>query len=94
MKDHVTIKPIRTDADHETALAEIDSLMGATPGTPEHDRLEILGILVSHYEERRWPIEDDTTEVKLRLRIANETLLELRSRMSLLEKRIRALEKD
>jgi HTH-type transcriptional regulator/antitoxin HigA len=51
------IKPIRTDADHAAALAAIESLWQAAPGTPEHDRLEILAMLVDDYESRRWPIE-------------------------------------
>ena len=51
------IKPIRTDADHAAALAAIESLWQAAPGTPEHDRLEILAMLVDDYESRRWPIQ-------------------------------------
>ena len=31
------ISPIRTDADHRRALAEIEQLWGATDGTPEGD---------------------------------------------------------
>lgn len=34
------LKPIRTDADHEEALAEVGRLWGAKSGTPEGDRLE------------------------------------------------------
>jgi HTH-type transcriptional regulator/antitoxin HigA len=51
------IKPIRNDADHEAALAAVEELWQAAPGTPEHDRLEILAMLVDDYESRRWPIE-------------------------------------
>ena len=51
------IKPIRTDADHAAALAAIESLWQAAPSTPEHDRLEILAMLVDDYESRRWPIQ-------------------------------------
>jgi HTH-type transcriptional regulator / antitoxin HigA len=50
------IKPIRTDADHAAALATIEGFWQA-PGTPEHDRLEGLAMLVDDYETRRWPIE-------------------------------------
>jgi hypothetical protein len=28
----------------------------AAPGTPDHDRLKVLGLLVNAYEDRRWPI--------------------------------------
>ena len=51
------IKPIKSDADHDAALAAIDSLMGAAPDTPEGDELEVLVTLVEAYEAERWPIE-------------------------------------
>ena len=51
------IRPIRSEADYDEALAAIDRLMGAAPCTPEGDRLEILVTLVEAYEARCWPIE-------------------------------------
>ncbi len=54
------IQPIRTDADHEAALHEIEVLFEAEPGTPEFDRLDILATLVERYEEKRWPIPKAT----------------------------------
>ena len=53
------IRPIRTDGDHRVALAEIDAHWGATEGTDEGDRLDVLLALVEIYEARRWPIEAD-----------------------------------
>ena len=50
------IRPIRTDKDHRAALAEIEKLWGASSGTPEGDKLDILVTLVETYEERRWPL--------------------------------------
>lgn len=50
------IKPIRTPIDHETALAEIESLWDAAPGTPDADRLDVLMTLVEAYEEEHHPI--------------------------------------
>jgi HTH-type transcriptional regulator/antitoxin HigA len=50
------IKPIRTEADHQAAVAEIEKLWGAPPGTTESDRLEVLATLVEAYEERHHPI--------------------------------------
>ena len=50
------IKPIRTKADHRAALAEIERLFDARPGTPEADRLEVLTTLVEAYEARHEPI--------------------------------------
>jgi len=50
------IRPIRTDADHEAALREIEALWGSGAGTPAGDRLDVLLTLVDAYEDRRWPI--------------------------------------
>jgi antitoxin component HigA of HigAB toxin-antitoxin module len=51
------IKPIRNDEDHAATLAAIEGLWEAAPGTPEHDCLEVLAMLVDDYERRRCPIE-------------------------------------
>lgn len=50
------IRPIKTIADYEAAIAEIEELFEALPGTPESDRLEILTTLVEAYEERHFPL--------------------------------------
>jgi HTH-type transcriptional regulator / antitoxin HigA len=52
------IRPIRTDQDHQAALAQIEALWGADEGTPEGDRLDVLATLVEVYEERRWPMDE------------------------------------
>jgi HTH-type transcriptional regulator/antitoxin HigA len=51
------IHPIRTDADHEAALREIEALWGAEEGSEKGDRLDILTTLVETYERQRWPID-------------------------------------
>ena len=53
----MTITPIRSEADYDEALGEIDHLMGASPGTPESDKLEVLVTLVERYESEHWAIE-------------------------------------
>lgn len=53
----MTITPIRSEADYDAALVEIDRLMGVTRGTPESDRLEVLVTLVERYEAERWSID-------------------------------------
>jgi HTH-type transcriptional regulator/antitoxin HigA len=55
-EDAMTIRPVRTDADHRAALAKIEKLWGAASGTPEGDKLDVLATLVETYEERRWPL--------------------------------------
>jgi HTH-type transcriptional regulator / antitoxin HigA len=53
------IRLIRTDKDHQAALAEIDACWGAPEGTEEGDRLDVLLALVEIYEAKRWPIDID-----------------------------------
>jgi HTH-type transcriptional regulator / antitoxin HigA len=53
----MSLKPIRTRADHARALEEIERLMGAKRGSPQADRLEVLAALVAAYESVHDPIE-------------------------------------
>jgi HTH-type transcriptional regulator/antitoxin HigA len=50
------IKPVRTSKDHRAALAEVERLWEARPGTPEHDRLDVLVTLIEAYEAKHHPI--------------------------------------
>ena len=50
------IKPIKSEADYEAALQEIEALFEARQGTPDGDRLEILSTLVEAYEEQHYQI--------------------------------------
>jgi HTH-type transcriptional regulator/antitoxin HigA len=50
------IKPIRTEADYEAALARIDTLMNAEPGTPDGEELDVLVDLVELYEVKHVPM--------------------------------------
>ena len=49
-------KPIRTKADYRAALAEVERLFAAAPGTPDGDRLDVWTTLVEAYEARHEPI--------------------------------------
>ena len=51
------IKPIRTEADYQTALSEVESLMTAEFGMPKGDRLDVLATLVEAYEAKHFPME-------------------------------------
>lgn len=51
------LRPIRSEADHEAAMAEIADLWGAEDGTPQGDRLELLATLVDAYEAQHHPID-------------------------------------
>ena len=48
------IRPIRTDEDHRSALAEIDACWGAPEGSEDGDKLDVLVALVEIYEARRF----------------------------------------
>ena len=50
------IKPIKTEADYEAALKEIEQLWGASYGSPEGDKLDVLVTLVEAYEEKHYPV--------------------------------------
>ena len=57
------VRPIRTEADYEAALAEIERLFDAAPNTPENDRLDVFTTLVEAYEAHHYPIpEPDPVE--------------------------------
>lgn len=53
------LRPIRTEADYDAALAEIEAYFDhePQPGTVEADRFEVLAMLIGAYEREHWPIE-------------------------------------
>lgn len=60
------VKPIRSDADLDWALAEVEQYFDAPPEpeTPEADRFDLLTDLIEAYENRKYPIEGpDPVEV-------------------------------
>ena len=63
------IKLIKNDQDHEAALARIDALWSASPGSPEGDELELLVHLVELYEEEHHaiPLPDPISAIRFRM---------------------------
>lgn len=67
------IRPIRTDADYQAALAAIDQLTADDrepgPGSAEADRLDVLLALVYDYEAQHYPIDppDPIEAIKFRM---------------------------
>ena len=51
------LKPIRTKADYDSALAEVEVLWGSRSGTPKGDRLDILATLIEAYEAKHFPMD-------------------------------------
>ena len=52
----MNIPPLKTDADHGKAVAELEKLMDATPGSEAFDRLAALAKSVDDYEAKAHPI--------------------------------------
>ncbi|CAN5850473.1 DNA-binding protein [soil metagenome] len=75
------IKPLHTKADHAAALATIEQLWDAKPGTPDGDTLEVLATLVDVYEREHTPIlpADPIEAIKFRLEQQGKTRKELES---------------
>lgn len=63
------IRPIKTEENYESALAEVATLMDAELDTPEGDRLDVLTTLIEAYEARQWPIDfpDPIDAIKSRM---------------------------
>jgi HTH-type transcriptional regulator/antitoxin HigA len=64
-----SLRPIRTEADYDAALAEIEKLWGSKLGTPEGDRLDILATLVDAYESEQFSMDppDPIAAIKFRM---------------------------
>ena len=63
------LKIIKTDEEHETALARIEEFMDAELGSQEEDELELWSLLVEQYEEEHFPIAppDPIDAIKFRM---------------------------
>ena len=70
----MNIKPIRTAADHEAALARLDALFDAAPGTPKGDEAEVLALLIQNYEEKHFPIGLPSAVDAIRFRMDQQAM--------------------
>jgi len=63
------LKPIRSKADYEKSLEEIERLWGAKGGTPKGDRLDVLATLIDAYEAVHYPMDppDPIEAIKFRM---------------------------
>jgi HTH-type transcriptional regulator/antitoxin HigA len=64
------IAPIRDEASHQQALAEVRRLWGSAPGTPDGDRLDVLMLLADAYEAEQHPIEPPDPIEAIEIRMA------------------------
>jgi len=93
------VKPIRNESDYDAALADVEELMDAKPGTSKGDRLDVLVTLLEAYEEKHWRVDppDPIDAIKTRMeqrgltRSDLEKVLGSRSRVSEILNRKRPL---
>jgi HTH-type transcriptional regulator/antitoxin HigA len=62
-------KVIKTRADYQAALAYLETLMDAQPGTPQEEELELFAVLLDNYEREHFPIglPDPVEAIKFRM---------------------------
>lgn len=70
----MTIKPIKTAANHAAALARLETIFDAAPGTSKGDEAEVLATLVQHYEEANFPIDLPDALAAIRFRMEQQNL--------------------
>ena len=68
------LKPIRSEADYEAALAEVERRWGAKSGTPDGDRLDILATLIDAYEAEHNPMDPRDPIEAIRFRMEQQGL--------------------
>jgi HTH-type transcriptional regulator / antitoxin HigA len=73
------VKPIRTNADYEGALNEVERLWGSKLGSRDGDRLDVLATLIDAYETEHFPIDppDPIEAIKFRMEQQNLTRRDL-----------------
>jgi HTH-type transcriptional regulator / antitoxin HigA len=65
-------KLIKSEAEYEAALAHLDTLMSASPGSPEADELELWVHIVETYEDANHPIDFPDPVDAIRFRMEQE----------------------
>jgi len=62
-------KILKTEAEYQEALAYLDTLMDAEPGSPEEEELELFSTLVEQYEQAHFPIDlpDPVAAIEFRM---------------------------
>jgi HTH-type transcriptional regulator / antitoxin HigA len=75
------IRPLRSEADYDAALKEIESYFEnePEPGTAAADRFDLLALVIEDYERKRWPIEppDAIDAIRYRMEIGGYTQADL-----------------
>ena len=66
------IRPLRTKADYEAALDELEAFfdLEPKPGTVEADRFDLLALVIEDYEKKHWPIDPPDPVEAIRYRMS------------------------
>ncbi len=72
-------KVIKTEAEYEEALVQLDELLDAAPDTPEGDEFELWATLIETYEESEFPIDlpDPISAIRFRMEQAGLKQIDL-----------------
>jgi HTH-type transcriptional regulator/antitoxin HigA len=73
-KAGMQIRPIRTEEDHRAAVARIEQLMSAAPGSLEGDELDVLATLVDAYEAKHHVIDAPSPVAAIQFRMEQQQL--------------------
>ena len=62
-------KILKTEEEYAAALARVESLMDANPGTAKEEELGLWSLLVERYEEENFPVDipDPVDAIKFRM---------------------------
>jgi HTH-type transcriptional regulator / antitoxin HigA len=75
------IRPLRTVADYEAALAAIEPYFEREPkpDTPAADRFDLLALVIEDFERKHWPIDppDPVEAIRYRMETGGFTQAEL-----------------
>ena len=87
------IRPIRTEADYEAALARAEALMDAAPDSDEADELDVLATLIERYEDETSPITppDPIDAILFRLEQSGRTTRDLQAMLNVSRGRVSEL---
>ncbi len=67
-------KVIKTEVEHAEALARLEQLFNAKPGTPEGDEFELLAVLIEQFEKVAFPIGHPTPVEAIKFRMEQQGL--------------------
>lgn len=75
----MNITPIKTNADYQATLKQIEKLMMAKANTPEGEKLDALTTLIEAYERQHYPLDlpDPVEAIKFEMKRKGLTVKDL-----------------